>query len=89
MTNYTDLASITFPQNDIIQYIFNKEKPDDINQHLTQIIIDLIKQRGFTEYDSQCIALLQTCLIDFYNDLLIRFKQNLESIGSSINIQVI
>ncbi|CAF0777503.1 unnamed protein product [Rotaria sordida] len=87
MTNYTDLSSITLAQNDIIQYIFNKEKPDNIDQHLTQIIIDLIKQRGFTDYDSQCVTLLQTCLIDFYNDLLIRFKQHFESIGSSITIQ--
>jgi len=39
------------------------------------------------DYDLQCVALLQTCLIDFYNDLLIRFKQHLESLGSSITIQ--
>ncbi|CAF4547108.1 unnamed protein product [Rotaria sp. Silwood1] len=87
MTNYTDLPSMTLVHNDIIQYIFNKEKPDDMSQQLSQIIIDLIKQRGFTDYDSQCVTLLQTCLIDFYNDLLIRFKQHFESIGSSITIQ--
>lgn len=39
------------------------------------------------EYESQCVVLLQTCLIDFYNDLLIRFKQHIESLGSSITVQ--
>jgi hypothetical protein len=43
----------------------------------------------FIDYDSQCIVLLQTCLIDFYKDLLIRFKQRIESLGSPITFQVI
>jgi hypothetical protein len=33
------------------------------------------------------MILLQSCLIDFYHDLLIRFKQHFESLGSSITFQ--
>ncbi|CAF2116585.1 unnamed protein product [Rotaria magnacalcarata] len=87
MTNYEDLPLIPVDQHELKRYVFNNEKPNGIDHQLTQVITDLIKQRGFKGYDSQCIPLLQTCLIDFYKDLVIRFKQHMESLGTSITIQ--
>ena len=41
------------------------------------------------DWSSECIHILRTCLIDFYKDLLLRFKQHIETLDSSITFQVI
>ncbi|CAF3534523.1 unnamed protein product [Adineta steineri] len=87
MTNYTDLPLVTLVQHEGGRYIFQKEKSDEHAQLLTETIINLIKQHGFDNYDSQCIPLLETCLIDFSKDLILCFKQRMESLGSSITMQ--
>ena len=38
------------------------------------------------DYDPSCIRPLQTCLIDFYKDLIQRFKQHLECLGTSTTV---
>ena len=40
------------------------------------------------DYDPQCLGILQSILIDFYHDLIIRLKDYFESIGSSFTFQV-
>jgi len=58
--------------------------------HLVSLLISsslYIYRISITDDDLPCAILLQTCVIDFYNDLLIRFEQRPESLGSSITIQ--
>ena len=35
------------------------------------------------DYDPSCIRPLQACLVDFYKDLIQRFKQHLECLGTT------
>ncbi|UJR36469.1 hypothetical protein I4U23_029193 [Adineta vaga] len=60
---------------------------NEIRQQLNEIIISLIKQHGFKDFNLECVFVLESCLFDVYQDLLIRFKQHMESLGSSMTIQ--
>ncbi|UJR36512.1 hypothetical protein I4U23_029233 [Adineta vaga] len=88
MTNFADISSVDLIQHELNRYVFNKEISDnEIRQQLNEIIISLIKQHGFKDFNPECVFVLQSCLFDVYQDLLIRFKQHMESLGSSITIQ--
>ncbi|CAF1234669.1 unnamed protein product [Adineta ricciae] len=54
---------------------------------LDTIIINLIKSCGFKDSNPDCIRVLRTCLFNVYQDLLMRLKQHMESLGSSVTFQ--
>ena len=75
----------------------------DLNETLSRILIHLIKHHGFNgmsiisrrfysifslDYDPQCLDILRMVVIDFYHDLLIRFKEYSETIGSPMTFHV-
>ncbi|CAF1289657.1 unnamed protein product [Adineta ricciae] len=57
------------------------------DEQLDTIIINLIKSCGFKDSNPDCICVLRTCLFDVYQDLLMRLKQHMESLGSSVTFQ--
>lgn len=82
MTNFRDVPSINLVKREIGRYNFNTEHLHIAAPRLLQAVAQMIRRSGFEYYDLSCIPPLQSCSVDFYQDLLIRFKQHLESLGS-------